>query len=99
MKLVPTNKCTVRIPDADDVRAVEVGKKAPDPFGGMSPVTRIYARGTSSRSGKEYVCYYVKFGDMAEISMTLHAGQLLRDTRTCKHHTSAELNWYEQKYA
>ena len=98
MKTVQTAKCELHIPEPVDVQLVKVGVKAPDPFGGMSTVTKVFAKGISI-TGKEYVCYYVKFGDMAAISMSLMAGRLIRTAKTCRHHTSDELNWYEKKHA
>jgi hypothetical protein len=49
-------------PTREDVQSLKVGDLAPDCFGKMSPVVRIYATGEDLH-GRAYVLYYVAFGE------------------------------------
>lgn len=45
-------------------------------FGQMVPVTKVYARGVDKK-GKNFVCYYAKFGENARMSNRLVEGTII----------------------
>lgn len=62
-------------PTAYDVESLEVGFLAPDCFGTLSRVTRIYARGVNVKS-KPYVCYYTRLSDTSTVSGSMTVGEV-----------------------
>ena len=74
---------TARVPPKADVEAVAVGGTAPDCFGRMSLVTKVFARGTDIR-GRAFVCYYCAMSDRDTVdngcgcSASLKEGELVR---------------------
>lgn len=63
-------------PTREDVRGLKVGDLAPDCFGGMRAVTRIYAAGDDVK-GKAYVCYYTEHGPTSQISGSLGEDEIV----------------------
>ena len=65
-------------PTRTDVQSLTEDDLAPDCFGSMRRVTRVYARGDDIH-GKAYVCYYVEFGEASgsTISESLKEDEIL----------------------
>jgi hypothetical protein len=61
-------------PTREDVEGLREGDLAPNCWGRMATITRIFARG-KDRSGLAYVCYYTENGPGSEISGSLKEGE------------------------
>lgn len=95
MRIIDTGVVKLMVPTGEDIESIEVGKKAPDCFGNMSDVKRIFYR-TVNRNGKKCVGYYTDFGPYASISMSLTEGELVRTVAACNIYKSAELDRFEK---
>lgn len=63
-------------PTRDNIEQLDVGSLAPDCFGQLKPITRIYAMGENIHE-KKYICYYVQFSENATISQSLTEGEIV----------------------
>lgn len=90
-----------RVPSEDDVRNLQVGQLAPDCFGRLSRVTRIYHLGRDIH-GAWFVCYYAAMNDRdtAEngcgCSASMKEGELVRTVPLTCLLTSAECDELER---
>lgn len=89
-----TGKVTAFRPTEEEIANLKVGDLAPDAFGSMQPVTRIYAR-TRDIYSRLFVCYYVRFGERAEMSNSMKTGEMVRTVSLCNAHTSAEIDRFD----
>jgi hypothetical protein len=80
------------IPTKQDILDVEVGSMAPDGFGKLAKVTRIFAK-QQDINDKWFVCYYVKLGeDGSAVSHDLKEDELDRTFPLAQKYTSHELD-------
>jgi len=76
-------QAVARVPDESDVLSLKAGDFAPDCFGRMSRVTRVFAR-SADIHGRAFVCYYCAMSarDTEEngcgCSASMKAGELVR---------------------
>jgi hypothetical protein len=52
------------------IESLRLGDLAPDPFGKLSKITKIYAR-REDINGKLFICYYTEFSPNSQISNSL----------------------------
>jgi hypothetical protein len=76
-------------PTRGDVEGVEVGGLAPDTFGQLKVVTKVFGKGDNVH-GKAYVCYYTKMCG-ASVSNSLVQDELLLDMDITRKANSNEL--------
>lgn len=92
---------TFFFPTTEEINALQVGDLAPASLGGdekgLGRVTKITAR-KEDINGNLFVCYYTEFGENAEISHSMKAGELVRTLRTSNKYTSHELDVIEQHF-
>ena len=84
----------VFMPTTEEVEAIEIGVLAPDAFGRIRRVERIFGRGTDIH-GRAYVCYHTDFGNGSTMSNGLTAGVVLRSVALCNRMNSAEIDKLE----
>ena len=84
------------LPSRENVLGLKVGDRAPDCFGRLSTVTRIFAQ-VINEKGSAYVCYYVDSGAGGSISDGMVEDCLHRDLATTRMATSARLDWEERR--
>lgn len=87
----------IYIPTRTEIEALKEGDLAPDCFGHLRRITRIYARGNDIK-GKAYVCYYTELGPNASISNSLKEGEINRTVALTGKYTSHEIDILEEKY-
>jgi hypothetical protein len=80
-------------PTREDILNLEVGDVAPYTFG-ESRVTEITAKSTDI-NGKWFVCYYVQYGDNAQMSHSLKEGEVDRQMSLCTRFTSAQIDRFD----
>lgn len=77
-------------PTRQDILGLQVGDLAPNCFGTMSRVTRIYGRGDDIK-GKAFVCYYTENGPHSEVSNSLKEDETLATVPLTIKYKRAEL--------
>lgn len=93
-----------RVPELSDVTELKVGDLAPNCFGGLAKVTRIYAR-SKDRNGAEFVCYYAAMNESdtpengCGCSASMKVGELVRTVALTGRLNSAECDALEQEMA
>ena len=80
-------------PSENDVLSLCVGDMAPDCFGKLRKVTRVYAT-SRDVNGKAFACYYTEFGDNGEISNSIKQDEILIIVALSNMFTSAELSQF-----
>lgn len=90
-----TTFITLWVPTVDDVAAVAVGEEMADAFGSVREVTEVTYRGVDIK-GRPVVCFRTQFGPTSEISGSLKAGELVRNTLVTKYFNSSQLWLIEQ---
>ena len=65
------------MPKRAELEALRVGDEAPDCFGTLARITKIYAA-QEDVNGKFFICYYTQFGPSSHISNSLKEGEILR---------------------
>jgi hypothetical protein len=85
------------IPTRAEIEALKEGDKAPDCFGHLRKITRIYSRG-DDLNGRAYVCYYTEFGPGASISNSLKEAEINRTVALTGKYTSRELDELEERH-
>jgi hypothetical protein len=78
-------------PSETDVLSLCVGDVAPDCFGKLRKVTRLYAAARDV-NGKAFVCYYTECGNNAMISNSIKQDEILITIPLSNVFTSAELS-------
>lgn len=79
-------EAVARMPQDEDVAAVQVGAQAPDCFGKLSLVTRVAYRGERDKDGVPFVHYVCALDGKDTVrngcgcSNSMAAGQLMRST-------------------
>lgn len=98
----PMRKVYARMPDRSDVENLKVGDLAPDCFGRMARVTKIFGNGTDI-NGKRFVCYMCAMSDRDTIengcgcSASMKDGKLIRTVALTGIFTSAECDNLEEE--
>ncbi len=87
----------VFIPTRAEIEALKEGDKAPDCFGHLNKITRIYSWG-DDLNGRAYVCYYTEFGPGASISNSLKETEINRTVALTGKYTSRELDELEERH-
>jgi hypothetical protein len=83
------------VPTAEWIASLQVGDLAPDHFGRLAEITRIYARDVDT-NGTPFICLYVRLSEDSQISADFKAGELVRTVQLCGRHTSHELRQIEK---
>lgn len=97
----PMRKVYARMPELADVENLQVGDLAPDCFGKLAKVTRIFHRGTDI-NGKRFVCYYTSINDK-DIALgngysgSMKVDELIRTVALTGIFTSAECDNLEEE--
>jgi hypothetical protein len=81
-------------PTREDVEGVVVGSLAPDPFGQLKEVTKVFGQGDNV-DGEAYVCYYTKLHG-SSVSGSLVQDTLLLDMDITRKASSNEISLIEE---
>lgn len=87
---------TYHVPTRDEIKNLKPGDRAIDCFGRPAMVTSIFAQ-NDDIDGRAFVCYYTRWGQNSECSMSMKEGRIVRTVRLSCLHTSAELDQIERE--
>lgn len=79
------------------IQSLKVGDFAPDCFGNMRKITRIFGELRPNCKGKLCINYYTEHGPTSQISNGATEGQIFHNVITSNYWTSAELDEIERQ--